>query len=188
MNTAGTAPQVAHAGTHTVAPRGADTFPRWVLLCAGGILLFTLISVAAVRLTGNGPDQRPAAGGTERPLRFEDRPDGSIAVIDGQTGQLVSRITGEQGFMRGSLRALARERKARGISNEQPFQLIAGPQGGLTLFDPVTNQRIELQSFGPTNAGAFAPLLTARPSESTPLLTARPPAPTAAAAPTTPAP
>jgi putative photosynthetic complex assembly protein len=92
-----------------------------------------------------------------------DQPDGGIAVIDGRTGELVRSFQGEQGFLRGTLRALARERKSRGLGSEQPFQLIARTDGGLTLFDPVTQQRVDLESFGPTNAGAFAPLLTAGP-------------------------
>jgi len=140
-------------------PLRPDTFPRWVLMCAGGILAFTLISVGLVRLTGNGPDQKPAPGAAERALRFEDRPDGSIAVIDGRSGALVTSVQGEQGFLRGALRALAKQRKARGIGAEQPFELIARTDGGLTLFDPVTNQRVDLESFGPTNAATFARLL-----------------------------
>lgn len=151
------------------AARRPDTFPRWVLMCAGGLIALTLLSVGAVRLTGNGPDQKPAPGVTERPLRFEDRPDGSIAVIDGRTGEELSAIRGEQGFLRGSLRALSRERKARGLGSEQPFQLIARQDGGLTLFDPMTQQRVDLESFGPTNAGNFVPLLTAGPVERQPL-------------------
>jgi len=140
-----------------------DSFPRWFLVGAGALVLFSLISVALVRLTGNGPDQRRAVetGGIERPLRFEDRPDGSIAVVDGRTGEQVSAFQGEQGFLRGALRALSRERRARGLGSEQPFQLIARPDGRLTLVDPVTEQRIDLESFGPTNAGTFARLLDA---------------------------
>lgn len=145
------------------APLAPDSFPRWVLLCAGGVIAFSLISVGLVRLTGNGPDQNPAPGTAERSLRFEDRPDGSVAVIDGRTGEMVRSFQGEQGFLRGTLRALARERKSRGIGSEEPFQLIARTDGGLTLFDPVTQQRVDLESFGPANAGAFAPLLTATP-------------------------
>jgi putative photosynthetic complex assembly protein len=146
-------------------PPRPDTFPRWVLMCAGGVLAFSLISVGLVRLTGNGPDQRPAKGTQERQLRFEDRPDGSIAVIDGQSGQIVTSVQGEQGFVRGALRALARERKARGLGAEQPFQLIARPDGGLTLYDPATSQRVDLESFGPSNAENFARLLKNPPAQ-----------------------
>jgi putative photosynthetic complex assembly protein len=121
--------------------------------------------VGLVRLTGNGPDQRRAAepSTAERALRFEDRPDGSIAVVDGRTGALVASVQGEQGFLRGALRALSRERRARGLGPEQPFQLIARPDGRLTLVDPVTDQRIDLESFGPINAGKFASLLEPAP-------------------------
>jgi putative photosynthetic complex assembly protein len=148
---------------HPAVPLRPDTFPRWVLMCAGGLLAFTLIAVGLVRITGNGPDQKPAPGTAERALRFEDRPDGSIAVVDGRSGALIASVQGEQGFLRGALRALAKQRKARGVGAEQPFELIARTDGGLTLFDPVTNQRVDLESFGPTNAGAFVPLLTAQP-------------------------
>jgi len=144
-----------------------DSFPRWVLLCGGGVILFSLLSVGLVRITGNGPDQKPAPSAFERPLRFEDRPDGSIAVIDGRTGGLISSVKGEQGFLRGALRALARERKTRGVGSEIPFQLMARTDGGLTLYDPVTSQRVDLESFGPTNAGTFLPLLTAEPDKPT---------------------
>lgn len=142
-----------------------DSFPRWFLLGATALVLFSLASVGLVRLTGNGPDQRRAAepGTVERALRFEDRPDGSIAVVDGRTGALVASVQGEQGFLRGALRALSRERRARGLGSEQPFQLVARPDGRLTLIDPVTDQRIDLESFGPTNAGKFASLLEPAP-------------------------
>jgi putative photosynthetic complex assembly protein len=139
-----------------VAP---DTFPRWVLMCAGGILALTLIAVGLVRITGNGPDQLAAAVTAERLLRFEDAPDGGVAVTDGSTGQPITVLRGELGFVRGSLRALTRERFSRGIGAEPPFKLIARTDNRLTLFDPVTGQRIDLESFGPANAGTFARLL-----------------------------
>lgn len=138
-----------------------DTFPRWVLLAAGSIIAFTLVSVALVRLTGNGPDQRAAAGIVERHLRFDDMPDGGIRVTDAANGQPVAVIQGEQGFVRGALRTLARERKARGLGAEQPFRLIAGHDGGLTLQDPATGHRVDLTAFGPSNAGNFTRLLPA---------------------------
>ncbi len=154
-----------------------DTFPRWVLLCAGGVLAMSLVSVGLVRLTGSGPDQRPAAPTQERELRFEDRPDGGIAITDGRTGEAVASVQGEQGFVRGALRALARERKARGLGSEQAFQLMVRSDGGLTLFDPATSQRIDLEAFGPTNAENFARLLKAPPPQRpVPLPIMQPPA------------
>lgn len=153
-----------------------DTFPRWVLMCAGGVVAFSLISVGLVRLTGNGPDQRAGPSTQERQLRFEDRPDGSIAITDGRTGELVTSVQGEQGFVRGALRALARERKARGLGAEQAFSLMVRPDGGLTLYDPATSQRVDLEAFGPTNADNFARLLkNPPPGRPVPLPVMQPP-------------
>ena len=157
--------QATSAKTSAPAP---DTFPRWVLWTVGALLVFTLGSVALVRLTGNGPDQLAAATVSERLLRFEDRPNGGVAVIDGVTGQLLTTVTGEQGFLRGALRALARDRNARKIGAEQPFKLISRTDGRLTLFDPVSGQRVDLESFGPTNAAVFAPFLTMQAQSQSP--------------------
>ena len=142
-----------------------DTFPRWVLWTTAFLLLFTLGAVALIRITGNGPDQLAAATISERLLRFEDGANGGVAVIDAETGKLLTTMTGEQGFLRGSLRALARDRISRKVGSEQPFKLIARTDGRLTLFDPVTGQRIDLESFGPTNAAVFAPFLTMQPAD-----------------------
>ena len=148
-------------------PVAPDTFPRWVLWTVGFLLLFTLGSIGLVRITGNGPDQLAAATISERLLRFEDRPDGGVAVIDGVTGKLLTTMTGEQGFFRGAVRALARDRTARKVGPEQPFKLISRTDGRLTLFDPVSGQRVDLESFGPTNAAVFAPFLTLQPQVET---------------------
>ena len=144
--------------THTT-----DTFPRWVLWTTACLLAFILSAVALVRITGNGPDQLAAATISERLLRFEDSVGGGVAVIDGETGKLLTTITGEQGFFRGAIRALARDRTARKIGSEQTFKLISRTDGRLTLFDPVSGQRIDLESFGPTNAAVFAQFLTMQP-------------------------
>ena len=142
-----------------------DTFPRWVLWTTALLLLFTLGAIALIRVTGNGPDQLAAATISERLLRFEDGANGGVAVIDAETGKLLTTMIGEQGFLRGSLRALTRDRISRKVGPEQPFKLIARTDGRLTLFDPVTGQRIDLESFGPTNAAVFAPFLTMQPTD-----------------------
>jgi putative photosynthetic complex assembly protein len=154
----------AHLQAARHAPALApDNFPRWALYWAGGIIAFSLISVGLVRLTGNGPDQRAAAATAERLLRFEDTPDGGVAVFDGRSGEAITVLHGEQGFVRGALRALTRERYARQIGSKQPFQLAARTDGRLTLTDPSTGQRVDLESFGPTNAAAFARFLPTEP-------------------------
>jgi putative photosynthetic complex assembly protein len=144
-------------------PRTTDTFPQWVLYCAGGIIAFALISVGLIRITGNGPDQRIAATTVERSLRFEDLPDHGVLVSDGASGEKLTVLYGEQGFVRGVLRALSRERHSRGLGSKPPFNLVAHVDGRVTLMDPATGERIDLESFGPTNTAEFARFLAMQP-------------------------
>lgn len=133
--------------------------PRWALMLIGAVLLATLSAVAVVRLGGTEIREPDAPAVKTRALRFEDQPDGSVAVIDHARGQVLAELSGEQGFLRGSMRAMARERIRAGGTREQPFELIARADGRLTLFDPVAGTRIDLESFGPTNSAVFARLL-----------------------------
>jgi putative photosynthetic complex assembly protein len=57
------------------------------------------------------------------------------------------------------LRGLARERRRSGIGSDIPFELVAHTDGRLTLKDPATARRVDLESFGPTNLMEFARLL-----------------------------
>ena len=134
--------------------------PGLPLVGLGALALATLALVASVRLGGlpaQAQDDAPATA--TRSLRFDDQPDGSLRVSDATDGALVERIEGEAGFVRGTLRGLARERKRAGIGADVPFELVARANGRLALLDTATGRRIDLSSFGPTNAGAFARLL-----------------------------
>jgi len=158
---------------HPAPPADPHRIPPGVLKAIGLLLLVTVGAVAAVRLSGV-PIRAPDAQATEtRALRFEDRADGSVAVIDFATRAEVARLAGEGGFARGALRALARERKLRGLDGSEPFLLIARADGRLTLDDPATGQRIDLESFGPMHAGTFARLLSHPPGTAAPTTTTR---------------
>ena len=137
--------------------------PRVPLASAMVLLVGTLVAVGATRLAGQVPDSASRAEVVaERVLRFEDRPDGRVVAIEPgapATEWVVAR-PGEGGFLRGTLRALARERRAMGLGAEQPLRLVAHADGRISLEDAATARRIDLESFGPTNAGAFARLLT----------------------------
>lgn len=135
--------------------------PRPVILAAGALLLVALAGVATVRLTGAGAVQVPdATAVTVREFLFEDRSDGSIAILDARSKQQVDSVApASNGFLRGTMRGLARERKRQGVGPEIPFQLIGRADGRLTLVDPGTSRRVDLESFGPTNAAVFAKLM-----------------------------
>lgn len=139
----------------------AETVPRMPLLALGVLLAAALLSVATVRLSGMPVHQPDAPAVATRHFAFEDRADGSVAVVDVEAQRVVEVVRGEAGFLRGALRALARERAKRGIGPGAPFDLIARADGRLTLADPSTGERLDLESFGPTNAAVFARLLGA---------------------------
>ncbi len=125
-----------------------------------GLLLATALGVTILtQLSRPAPAPATADSVQIRTLRFADQPDGAVAAIDNNSGVLVQRFEGEQGFLRGTLRAMVRERRMRGIGAEQPFELIRHRDGRLTLHDPLTGTRIALESFGPDNTRVYARLL-----------------------------
>ena len=124
----------------------------------GVVLLAVLVAVGLARWSGLDPRTPDAAVQWQRALQFTDLPDGDIAVLDANTHARVARFSGEQGFLRTTLRALARERHRENIGADAPLLLIGRTDGRLTLLDPTTQQRIDLESFGPTNAAVFASL------------------------------
>jgi putative photosynthetic complex assembly protein len=124
----------------------------------GVVLLAVLVAVGLARWSGLDPRTPDADVQWQRALQFNDLPDGDITVLDAKNQQPVARFSGEQGFLRSTLRALARERHREKIGADAPFLLIGRTDGRLTLLDPTTQQRIDLESFGPSNAAVFAGL------------------------------
>jgi putative photosynthetic complex assembly protein len=88
----------------------AQTVPRGLLFALAGLALASLLLAGGARLTGWGiAQQADAPTVAVRELRFEDRPDGGIAVIDAQDGRTVgSAEPGTNGFLRGAVRGLVR--------------------------------------------------------------------------------
>ena len=66
------------------------------------------------------------------------------------------------GFLRATMRGLARQRIRQDADKEVPFRLTEWADGRLTLEDPTTGRRVEMEAFGITNEQVFANLLTAK--------------------------
>ncbi|MEM9461608.1 MAG: photosynthetic complex assembly protein PuhC [Myxococcota bacterium] len=95
-------------------------------------------------------------------LRFEDRADGSVAVLDAATTREIDVVpSAEGGFVRGVMRGMFRTRKLESIPPSGHFRLVRYVDGALVLEDPHSGRRVDLRSFGATNYDAFARLLTA---------------------------
>lgn len=141
-------------------PSSRPVFPRGPLLGAFALVAASLIA-AAVGRVGDAEAIQPAGSAvTERELRFEDRSDGAVVIYAGAERRPIDVLTGENGFLRGTLRGLARARRMEGASPAAPFRLTAWSSGRLTLDDPSTGRRVELDAFGPVNTAVFARLLT----------------------------
>jgi putative photosynthetic complex assembly protein len=95
----------------------------------------------------------------KKTLYFRDLPSGAVGVISADNGLMIAQVEGQAGFVRGILRALARDRRIRQISSDDAFELISRADGRLTLIDLATNNRIDLESFGKDNAAEFAAFL-----------------------------
>jgi len=133
--------------------------PKPLALIAVGGLAALILFVADFVDSGKLTREVDAQAVMTKQLRFEDRSDGSIVVVSAPDGQVVKVIEGEAGFVRGILRAMARERRIKEVNQTIPFELIARADGRLTLLDPATGNRIDLESFGKDNVIEFAVLL-----------------------------
>ncbi len=141
---------------------------RGPLLALAAVAVLTVAATAMVRWSGAAAGPSAGDAGTAvaaptqftRTLHFTDTADGGIAVHDARSGVVLDTLHGEQGFVRGVLRALTRERRIRGVAGSRaPFTLGVAADGRLKLHDPATGMQLDLEAFGPTNAGAFARLL-----------------------------
>ena len=130
----------------------------------GVVLLAVLVAVGLARWSGLDPRTPDAPVQWQRSLHFADSPGGDVTVQDADTRETVARFSGEQGFLRSTLRALARERHRENIGPQAPFVLVGRTDGRLTLLDPSTGQRIDLEAFGPSNAAVFASLRLTGPA------------------------
>jgi putative photosynthetic complex assembly protein len=135
---------------------------RMPLMAAGALVVLSVLAVGAVRWSGMPISTPDAPVVAARLLTFEDRNDGGIDVTDVGTHKLVETVTGQAGFIRGTLRGLARERRRANVGSVEPFVLLAHSDGRLTLIDPSTTRRVDLESFGPTNEAEFVRMLPDR--------------------------
>lgn len=134
---------------------GARFMPRWAVGVVLAMLTGLLALLAGLRLAGYQPAQLPAEVVAQRGLSFADSSGGAVTVTDARSGQVLAEMRGEQGFLRGVLRGMARERRAQEVALQRPYVLSLREDGRLLLDDPETGRRIDLASFGPDNTAVF---------------------------------
>lgn len=138
-------------------------FPRPVLLGAFAAAVLSMVAAGLGHGLGGHEQVSGALPAAELDFRVADRADGAVLVLNARDGREVAAVTGEAGFLRGTLRALARERRMEKVGGtDAAFRLIGWNDGRLTLDDTATGARIELVAFGPDNVAVFARLLAAQ--------------------------
>jgi putative photosynthetic complex assembly protein len=135
------------------APRA---FNPMLLLAAAAVS--SLLLVASARWSGTPVQQFDSPVTHSRALQFDDTPAGAVVVHDANTGLEVALFEGEQGFVRGVLRSMARSRKLQSADRHAPLMLQNHADGSLSLYDASTGERINLESFGHTQRATFARL------------------------------
>ena len=134
------------------------------------LIAFAVLAVAVSRLTmvSSGSGAGSEAGGTEvgvakgpalvssRWLKFSDQDDGSVLILDAQSDHTIDSLApGSNGFARGLLRGMNRERRRVGVAMIEPYELGVDRTGQLILLDSFTGNRIVMSAFGTTNAAVF---------------------------------
>jgi putative photosynthetic complex assembly protein len=143
--------------------QAAPGMPRGVLISAAVLAAITIVSAGTARVTGLGrPDAPKAEAAQTLALRFEDQKDGSVVVRRaGDRAKIYTVAPGTNGFLRATMRGLARERHRIGAGDSTPFVLTAWSDGRMSLDDAATGRTVPLEAFGVTNEGAFAQLFQA---------------------------
>ena len=136
-------------------------FPRAIILGAGALMLFAIAVAGTARLTNTNhvimPPTYPIA---TRDLDFTDLANGGVDVTDAHTGALIATVAPETGgFLRGIMRGLIRDHRMQGKAPHSSFHLTQWADGRLSIEDPATTERFELEAFGSTNQKVFARFL-----------------------------
>ncbi len=135
------------------------SFPRFPLFGAAGLVAFSLAAAGYGRWEHVQSGIPAAEVAATRELRFADRADGAVVITQVGAQLPLEILTGQNGFLRGTMRGLARTREQNGIGSAAPFRLTAWTDGRLTIDDPTTGGHVELEAFGHTNEAVFAQLL-----------------------------
>lgn len=135
-------------------------FPKRAAQAGLTLVGLTVLFAFVARTTDFGATRMPPSPVVEEvSLRFLDNPAGGVRVETNEGRIVASFAAGEGGFLRGVMRGFARDRRAHEGGSQESFSLARHADGQLTIADPVTGRKVELESFGPTNAGLFADLL-----------------------------
>ena len=149
-------------------PARHPPFPRAPLIGAAALIALVIALAIAGRMGAAFDDRPTAAAVMSRDLLFQDRADGAVVVMDARDPAVPIAVMapGTNGFLRATLRGLARVRLRENEGQTTPFRFTEWADGRLTLEDLATGRWVEMEAFGITNETVFARLLTAKGASS----------------------
>ncbi len=139
--------------------------PNIPLIGIGLIIAVSIVGVAAKTWLVDTAEPYSAQASVgqvvkSRALRFVDAGHGEVIVSDWSSGKVIRTLpAGEDNFIRGVIRGLARERRQLGLGQETAFLIKQYDSGRLVLEDPATQRVLVLRAYGATNKQAFQQLL-----------------------------
>lgn len=133
--------------------------PIWLRIGALSFVLGAILLASFVSVNSEAELERGDAVAS-RQINFHDEPGGWISVRDASDDEEILRLEpSRDNFMRGVMRSMARERRAKGVTNEPPFEVTAWGSGHLSVTDTATGRRVEISAFGADNVDSFARLV-----------------------------
>lgn len=115
--------------------------PRAALIGAAVLIGFSLLAAWTAQVSGVGKTQVSESVPVQsRDLLFQDRADGAVVIYEAGDERAVKVLApGTNGFVRGVMRGLARERRRQAVDSSYPVRLTLWLDGRLSLDDPATS-------------------------------------------------
>lgn len=135
--------------------------PKAPLYTAAGLALMTFAIAIGARFFGFAASPEPLSVPVEeRSIRLTPQDDGTLSVLDVNTGLEVIRLSpgNGNGFIFGAMRGLDYKRSIAKVSRDTPYALTRWQNGKITLDDPATGMHIAVNSFGQTQVASFEQL------------------------------
>src|SRR3954469_14932391 len=106
-------------------------FPRIILFAAGTAIAISIISAAIGRMSGAADSAPTGSVVASRSLLFQDQPNGAVAVFDANNAAAPIDVIAPEtnGFLRATMRGLARQRLRQDANRQVPFRLTGWSDG-----------------------------------------------------------
>jgi putative photosynthetic complex assembly protein len=146
-----------HPRIEEARPQRRASFPRLPLYSAFALVAFAFVTIIFSQKTGIGSMiTDPGQPVDMIDLVISQAEADLVRVSEANTGNILAEYApAEGGFVRGSLRALARMRMTADVDVNEPYRVIKWSSGAVSLSDTRTGQRIYLNAFGPDQVAAF---------------------------------